>query len=96
MNNSTTLTKILNGISTTLNIANKAMPIYKEAKPVLNTIKNTYTNFKNNKGDLKKMINLMKLKNQITKDSKINTNINKQEIIHETSPSNINNPKFFI
>ena len=97
MNNSS-ITKILNSINNTLNIVNKAMPIYKEAKPVLKTIKNTYSTIKNNNGDLKKIINLIKLKNQIKKDSKINNNTKnkEQKIISQTSDNNINNPKFFI
>ena len=31
--NTSTFTKILGGISNTLSIANKALPLYKEAKP---------------------------------------------------------------
>ena len=97
MNESSTLTKILNSINNTLNIANKAMPIYKEAKPILKTIKNSYSTIKNNKGDLKKIINLIKLKNQIKKDY-TNNNLynNKEENISQSKTSNINNPKFFI
>ena len=90
MNETSTLSKILKGINTTLNIANKAMPIYKEAKPILNTIKNTYSNLKNNKNDINKMIKLLKLKNQLKQDTKINN------IIKTQNNKTINNPNFFI
>ena len=98
MNESSTLSKILNGINSTLNIANKAMPIYKEAKPMIKTVRNTYKTLKNNKGELKKMLNLIKLKNQIKKDSKMNLNISNDtnNPIKSTTQKNINNPKFFI
>lgn len=94
-NNPGILTNILNGINGTLNIVNKAIPIYKEAKPIINTVTTTYKKVKDNGNDLKKVIKLMKLKNEIKKDS-IN---NKQNTLIQTKPitnSNINNPKFFI
>ena len=96
MNDSSTLSKILNSINGTLNIANKAMPIYKEAKPIFKTIKTTYSTLKNNNIDLKKMINLIKLKNQIKKDTKISSINTNQNNNKEITYSNTNNPKFFI
>ena len=45
-NNSSTITKVLNSINNTLNIANKVMPIYKEAKPMISTVSNTYKTLK--------------------------------------------------
>ena len=99
MNNSgTSLSKILNGINSTLNIANKAIPIYQQTKPMIKTVKQTYDTIKNNKNDLSNMIKLMKIKNAIKKDM-----VNKNEAISQptrtisnSTYSNINNPKFFI
>lgn len=97
MNNSSNLSKILNGINNTLNIVNKAMPIYKQAKPVFNTIKSTYSNIKNNKDKLSKMFKLLNLKNQIQKNTIIQTSptYKQKNTLHKIN-SNINNPKFFI
>lgn len=36
MNNSLSLIKIINGLSKTLTIANKVIPLYKEVKPYIN------------------------------------------------------------
>lgn len=38
-----TLPKILSGISKGLGIANQAIPIYKEVKPIVNNMKNFFT-----------------------------------------------------
>ena len=94
-NNPSIFTNVLNGINSTLNIVNKAIPIYKEAKPIINTVTSTYKKVKDNGNDLKKVIKLMKLKKEINKD--INTN-NTQSIFNmqKTTNHNINNPKFFI
>lgn len=35
MNNNLTLTKIISGLSKTLNIANQMIPLYKQVKPIL-------------------------------------------------------------
>lgn len=35
MNNNLSLTKIINGLSKTLNIANQMIPLYKQVKPIL-------------------------------------------------------------
>ena len=40
MNNALSLTKIITGLSKTLNIANQLIPIYKQAKPYLNKLSN--------------------------------------------------------
>ncbi len=100
MNNSgTSLSKILNGINSTLNIANKAIPLYQQTKPMIQSVKQTYNTIKNNKNDFSNMIKLMKIKNAIKKDmsNSLTTNtpsINKK--IKNSTYSNINNPKFFI
>ena len=38
-----TLPKVLSGISKGLGIANQAIPIYKEVKPIVNNMKNLFT-----------------------------------------------------
>ena len=97
-NSSTSLSKILNGINSTLNIANKAIPIYQQTKPMIKTVKQTYNTIKNNKNDLSNMIKLMKVKNAIKKDMSNKTNVIQQPTKQTTNStySNINNPKFFI
>lgn len=94
-NNPGTLSKILNGINSSLSIANKVMPIYKEAKPIINTVSSTYKKIKDNGKEIPKLIKLMKLKNEIKKDINI-TPVNNNIIKTNSSYSNINNPKFFI
>lgn len=94
-NNPGILTNVLNGLNSTLNIVNKAIPIYKEAKPIINTVTNTYKKVKNNGADLKKVIKLMKLKNEIKKDVS-STNIQNTFNLPKTTNQTINNPKFFI
>ena len=98
MNNGTSLSKLLNGINSTLNIANKAIPLYQQTKPMIKTVKQTYNTIKNNKNDLTNMIKLMKVKNAIKKDLNNKPNIIQQptKTINNTTYSNINNPKFFI
>ena len=99
MNESSSLTKILSGINNSLNIANKVVPLYKEAKPILSSINKTYKNIKTNKTDLSSMIKLMKLKNTIKKDMN-NASQNISNTTHTTitkdTYKNINNPTFFI
>lgn len=40
MNNALSITKIINGLSKTLSIANQLIPLYKQAKPYLNKLSN--------------------------------------------------------
>ena len=97
-NSSTSLSKILNGINSTLNIANKAIPLYQQTKPMIKTVKHTYNTLKNNKIDLSNMIKLIKVKNAIKKDMTNKNEVIQQptKIITNSTYSNINNPKFFI
>lgn len=65
-----TFTKIIGGLSKTINIANQVIPLYKQAKPLINgfneskkVLKDLATNFmtdvkKNNEEKNKKIINL--------------------------------------
>ena len=96
--NPTTLSRILYGINHTLNIANKALPVYVQAKPLVKKGYDTYNNLKNNKDSFKNTIKLLKVKNQIKKDMAkpipiSNINITSKK---KNNYSNTNNPKFFI
>ena len=95
-NNPTTLNTILNGISSTLNIANKVMPIYKEAKPLIQTVTKTYKNIKDNKNNLSNAIKLMKVKNTIKKEINNNLPTSDIKLINSNVYNNKNNPTFFI
>lgn len=94
-NNPATLSKILTGINNTLNIANKVMPLYKEAKPLVQTVTKTYKNIKNNKNDLSNIIKLVKANNIIKKEEN-NSSYNKTKLIKSDSYNKSNNPTFFI
>ena len=96
--NPTTLSRILYGINHTLNIANKALPVYVQAKPLVKKGYDTYNNLKNNKDSFKNTIKLLKVKNQIKKDMAKPIPISNINIISKTKSnySNTNNPKFFI
>ncbi len=98
MNNTpTTFTKILNGISTTLNFANRALPLYQESKPLIKTVKDTYKNIKKNKDTLGNLIKIMKANKTIQKENNIQVkNINIDNSNTFKSKQNINNPTFFI
>ena len=76
-NNPSILNNVLNGINSTLNIVNKAIPIYKEAKPIINTVTKTYKKVKDNGKEIPNLIKLMKLKNEIKKDTNANNIQNK-------------------
>lgn len=80
-------TKILTGISKTLNIANQVIPLYKEAKPMLNNAKTVLSvlkgiNTPNNSG------------NTSTKNNQISNNTIKKDTVLKNS--NTNNPSFFL
>ena len=92
MNNTTTLTKFLNGINSTLNIMNKAVPLYKEVSPMIKNFNKTYKNIKNGKNELSNTIKLLKLKNKIKKD--FNNEYEPKTISKKNT--NINSPQFFI
>ncbi len=79
--------KILGGISKTLNVANQVIPLYQQAKPLINNAKNIFSIVKEfNKPD----------KN--TQISKSQNNITKKEPVNDSSKQiiNYNNPTFFI
>jgi hypothetical protein len=66
MNNNFLLVRFLSGFSNTLKIANQIIPLYKETKPLVSNIKNTYKLLKNN--------NVLKQTNKIIENKKIITN----------------------
>lgn len=80
-----TFTKVLSGISKTLNVANQVIPIYKEAKPMINNAKTIL-------GALKEF---GKSNNSNSSTSSTNQDTTKKD----TTPSIrtvSNNPKFFL
>ena len=85
------ISKILKGINHSLNIANKAIPVYNQAKPLVKKGIDTYNNIKSNNTILNTM-KLLKVKNQIKKDMK--TNI--PNFVTKKNYNNTNNPNFFI
>lgn len=84
MNNAFNLSKILSGLSRTLNIANQVIPIYKDTKPLINNVKSIYSLIKNNSNS------------SITSAHKTE-NIKHSETKKETIKSHDNySPQFFI
>jgi len=94
-NTTSSLSKVLSGINNTLNIMNKAVPLYKEVCPVIKNINNTYKTIKNNKSNLTNTIKLLKIKNAIKKDLNLKVIQNKENKKIELN-NNLNNPTFFI
>jgi len=68
-----TMTKVIGGLTKTLNIANQAIPLYKEAKPMINNARNIYSvlkSFANNK------------------NNSFNNNVNNKKITYEKKSNN--------
>ena len=81
LNGGFNIIKILNGVSRTLSIANKVIPMYKKAIPMVNNAKN--------------IIGTLKSINIVDKKTENNENISiKKEEINQVSHTN--NPVFFI
>ena len=78
-NSGLSFTKILTGISKTLNVANQVIPLYQEAKPMINNAKNIFNVLK----DIGKKDTTSPIKNNIKKDA------------FKQAPINNNNPRFF-
>ena len=95
MNNETTISKLLNGVNYGLNIANKAVPIYNQAKPLVKKGIDTYNSIKNSNNSISKYIKLFKLKNVIKNDMSKST-VNNSFKQNEANIKNTNNPTFFI
>ena len=78
-------TKVLSGISKTLNVANQVIPIYKEAKPMINNAKTIL-------GALKEF---GKSNNSNSGANSTNQNTTKKDTV-PTLRTVSNNPKFFL
>lgn len=78
-------TKVLSGISKTLNVANQVIPIYKEAKPMINNAKTIL-------GALKEF---GKSTNSNSEARSTNQNTTKKDTV-PTLRTVSNNPKFFL
>ena len=78
-------TKVLSGISKTLNVANQVIPIYKEAKPMINNAKTIL-------GALKEF---GKSSNSNSSTSSTNQDATKKDTTLEARTVS-NNPKFFL
>lgn len=76
-------TKILGGISKTLNVANQLIPLYNQAKPIISNARNIL-------GVLKEFNSKDSVNNKNTIES------NDYQIKKEDNSSNSNNPTFFI
>ena len=88
INNGLTFTKVLGGISKTLNIANQVIPLYREAKPMINNAKTILSALKDFN------------KNNITNTKNNNNNINNTNIKKDTQVKTetikTNSPSFFL
>lgn len=83
-----TFTKVLGGISKTLGVANQIIPLYREAKPMINNARTILSVLKDvNKGS-KTSSNNKKTTND---SSSTNTNNTSSKVIR-----NNNNPVFFL
>ncbi len=87
---SSTLTfgKILGGISKTLSIANQVIPLYQQAKPMINNAKTIMSALKD--------LNNSNAKNKETSQTILNSLKNAQSLnTNTTTITNINSPTFF-
>lgn len=86
INNGLTFTKLLGGISKTLSIANQVIPIYREAKPMINNAKTILSVLKG-----------MNTSNSATTSSNSSSKINlpKKDTLTKPLTINTNSPKFF-
>lgn len=86
INNGLTLTKVIGGLSKTLSIANQVIPLYKEAKPMINNARNILSVLKDfNKGSSN---------NNIKTSKDTNSNYEKDTYVEEKRV--YNNPSFFL
>ena len=84
-NTGLSFTKVLSGISKTLNVANQVIPIYREAKPMIHNAKTIFSALK-------------EFGKTSTNSTTTNTNVkNKEETKKDTTPKVVssNAPRFF-
>lgn len=84
-----TLTKVLGGISKTLNIANQVIPLYQQAKPMIHNAKTILSVLK----DVNKPSNNSNEKNKKTTHI---SNVSNSESIQNTPIIKNNSPVFFL
>lgn len=84
-----TFTKVLGGISKTLNIANQVIPLYREAKPMIRNAKTILSVLK----DVNKPTNNPKEKNKKTLNT---SNISNEKSISSPPTIKNNNLVFFL
>ena len=84
VNRGLTFSKVLNGISKSLSIANQVIPLYQQTKPMINNARSIYKTVKSLNG--KKSINKPKNNNVII-ENKISDNDNNKKLY--------NRPVFF-
>lgn len=90
INSGLSLTKVLGGISKTLAIANQVIPLYKEAKPMINNARNIFSVLK----DINKGVSNKSSTNKTSNNS--SNNETKKDTILETRKVKQNNPSFFL
>lgn len=81
-----TFTKVLSGISKVLGVANQAIPIYREAKPMIHNARNAFSVLKEFKTSMNS--------NQNT--NHVKTTSTKKDTIPEAKIISKNNPTFFL
>jgi len=90
INNTFSIGKMLGGISKTLNVANQIIPLYKEAKPMIQNAKNAI-------GLIKEFGNATTNKVLTNKEKNITPIKEKIEVLHSTNLSqNKKGPTFFL
>jgi len=88
MNNGSSLLKVVNGLSKTLNIANQMIPLYKQVKPIISNSNKFISGIKS--------LNTAKPKVQAqNSNNKSNNNSNNNYSPAVTSRPNLNLPTFF-
>ena len=73
MYNGLNLTKIIGGISKTLNVANQVLPLYQQLKPIISNAK-----------DITKIINIL---NGPDSKSKTNNNLEQKKVSNQNLPT---------
>jgi len=88
-----TLPKVIGGISKTLNVANQIIPLYLEAKPMIQNAKNAFSVAKEFMATPKETPkkNTTPQKNKIEYTSK-----NEKKVVPKTTQTSTNNPVFFL
>ena len=81
-----TFTKVLSGIAKTLNVANQVIPLYREAKPMINNAKSIIS-------VVREMGKSTNSKEKVVANNSNNNSIKKDTV---NKRNRFNNPKFFL